>query len=251
MNISTKFSPWWDLVNAGHYRLDASWDYDWHVPESTEAGNVQYTTKRCGLRSCWACQYRQRRRIREKVSDFVDEYVLPAKNQWKFVTLTLPGNWYDARYLELRDQHELVSKAFRSWRNKMKYRGYPISGVAVFEHVNNNDQDTWHCHIHMLVKWNWKIDFAIVKQMWTESVDKPMRRQLASWTDGKFTNDSRVWDFKDVDNQGIAGYLTKVTNYLVKGPKRPQENYSIAEQLYKKRLVAWLGDFYGTWPKQE
>ncbi len=251
MNINTKFAPWWDLVNAGHYRLDASWDYKWHGPALTEAGNVQYETKRCGLRSCWACQYRQRRRLREKVSRFVDEYVLPAKNQWKFVTLTLPGNWYEARYLELRDQHELVSKAFRSWRNKMKYRGYPISGLAVFEHVNNNDQDTWHCHIHMLVKWNWKIDFAIVKQMWTESVDKPMRRQLADWTEGKFTNDSRVWDFKDVDNQGIAGYLTKVTNYIIKGPKRPQENYSIAEQLYKKRLVAWLGDYYGTWPEKQ
>ncbi len=128
----------------------------------------------------------------------------------------------------------------------MKYRGYTISGVAVFEHVMNNERDTWHCHIHMLVKWNWKIDFSIVKKLWTESVDKPMRKQLENWTDGSFTNDSRVFDFKDVESQGISDYLTKVTNYMSKGPKTLDERTNISEQLYRKRLVAWLGDYHGS-----
>ncbi len=246
MNINTKFAPWWDLVNAGHYRLNANWNSSWHVPEETDEGNIQYKTERCGLRSCWACQYRQRRRLRDKVSNFVDEEVLPQKNQWKFVTLTLPGNWYDARYLDLRQQHELVNKSFRSWRAKMKYRGYTISGVAVFEHVMNNERDTWHCHIHMLVKWMWKIDFSIVKKLWTESVDKPMRKQLEDWTNGAFTNDSRVFDFKDVESQGVSDYLTKVTNYVTKGPKDPDKLVGISKQLYRKRLVAWLGDYHGS-----
>ncbi len=127
----------------------------------------------------------------------------------------------------------------------MKYRGIRISGVAVYEHVNSEVSDNWHCHIHMLVKWNCKIDFSIVRQLWTESIDRPMRRQLSSWTNDAFTNDSRVFDFRAVTDDGVSGYLTKVTNYVTKGPKHHQENVNINKELYRKRLVAWLGEYYG------
>lgn len=72
-----------------------------------------------------------------------------------------------------------------------------------------------------------------------------MRKQLEDWTNGAFTNDSRVFDFKDVESHGISDYLTKVTNYVTKGPKDP-DKLGISKQLYRKRLVAWLGDYHGS-----
>lgn len=243
MNITPYFKAWWDLLLADHWRLDSKFDHTWHKYETTDSGKVLYRTKRCGRRSCWACQHKQRRRLRNKISNFVETEVLPYRENWKFVTLTLPGAKYPVRDAGLKKQHQICSKAFRSWRAKMKYLDCPIDGVAVFEHVTNQRTNQWHTHIHMCIKWNWRIDYAIVKQKWTESVDRDTFRKLQKL--GESTNNEYVFDIKPITDDGVGKYMTKVSNYLTKGPKVDNMHFEITQGLYRKRLTSWLGEYYG------
>lgn len=160
------------------------------------------------------------------------------QSRYKFVTLTLPGSWYEARELELRPQHELLVKSFRSWRTKRKNRDRPVNGFAAFEHTSNERDGKWHSHIHGVFEWTQHEDLADVKRTWTESVDRPMRMQLDRWTDGAFTNDSRVLDVRTITDDEIGSYLTKVTNYVAKGNDPSQ----VTEGLYRKRLCGWYGE---------
>jgi hypothetical protein len=66
-----------------------------------------------------------------------------------------------------------------------------------------------------------------------------MRKSLDKWTDGSFTNDSRVFDIKRINDDDIGSYLTKVTNYVTKGSVAMAAEASKA--LYRKRLSGWYG----------
>lgn len=247
MNITPYFRAWWDLLHQGHWKLTANFNKDWHTVEKTDSGLPLYRIKRCGRRSCWACQHKQRRRLRNKISNFVDQEVLPNRENWKFVTLTLPGKEYPCRHAGLKDQHQICSKAFRSWRAKMKYLDCPINGVAVFEHVTNQQTNQWHTHIHMCIKWNWKIDYSIVKEKWTESVDRDTYRKLQKL--GGSTNNEYCFDIKPITDEGVGKYMTKVSNYMTKGPKLQNLHLEVEEGLYRKRLTSWLGEYYGSQKK--
>lgn len=235
-----QFHSWIDLVEQGHYRVNTLasahervMGYGEVVPWSTSASGHEWT-RACRRRSCWYCQYQARRKMRRKVASWIGRIPI---EEYKFVTLTLPGSWYEARDLALGEQHELLTRSFRSWRAKRKYRGRPVRGFAAFEHTGERDGN-WHSHIHGVFEWPDQEDLAEVKRTWTESVDRPMRMQLAKWTEGSFTNDSRVLDIQNITSDGIAEYLTKVTNYVTKGSDGPSE---ASKALYGKRLCGWYG----------
>jgi rhamnogalacturonyl hydrolase YesR len=97
----------------------------------------------------------------------------------------------------------------------------------------------------MIMRWKHGLDYSEVKRLWTESVDRRMRKQLAEWTEGSFTNDQRVVQVDAITHRGIADYCTKVTNYVTKGPKTPHIVSEIGKLLYRKRTVGWLGEYHG------
>lgn len=235
-----QFHSWIDLVEQGHYRVNTLasahervMGYGEVVPWSTSASGHEWT-RACRSRRCWYCQYQARRKMRAKVSNWIGTI---DRDEYKFVTLTLPGAWYDARSLALKPQHELLVNSFRSWRAKRRYRDRPVVGFAAFEHTSNERDGKWHSHVHGLFKWTQNEDLSEVRRTWTESVDRPMRTTLADWTEGSFTNDSRVLDIRTVNDDEIGTYLTKVTNYVAKG----NDSSEVPEALYRKRLCGWYG----------
>lgn len=254
--MSMSVAGFMELHEIGHYKLNHRWQnmkgtsfanhqsptHWW--PEMNKAGLPIYSTARCGSRGCWACQYRARRKLRDKVSNFVSKEVEPAKRQWRFVTLTLPGSWYDVRHAGLENQFETIRRAFRSWRLKMKRRNKLVSGFYTIELVQNSNNSNWHAHVHLIMRWK-KMDYGEMRKLWTESVDRKMRKQLASWTDSRFTNDSRAIQVDPITSSGIGEYLTKVTNYVTKDSKDFRNPAEVAKTLYKRRTTGWLGDHYG------
>ena len=245
-----------ELHEIGHYRLQHRWQnmkgtsfartqnrQHWW-PEMNAAGQVIYSTERCGSRGCWACQYRARRKLRDKVEYFVRTTVEPEKHRFRFVTLTLPGDWYDVRHADLENQFDTIRRAFRSWRSKMKRRYLLVSGFYTIELVQNSNNDNWHAHVHMIMPWS-QADYGEIRKCWTESVDSKMRKQLSEWTDKKFTNDSRALQVDPITSSGIGEYLTKVTNYVTKDNKDFRNPAEVAKTLYRRRTTGWLGAYYG------
>ena len=243
-----RFHSWIDLVEAGHYcvtvqRLRDSEDRltrERVVPWSTSSSGPEYT-RACRRRSCWYCQYNARRKQRKRVAGWIHGL---DRDEYRFVTLTLPGDWYPVRDYPLGEQHDQLMKSFRSWRGKRRYRGKPVQGFACVEHTANIGEDgepgTWHSHVHGVFRWTEHEDLADVRRTWTESVDRDMRKSLVNWTDGSFTNDSRVFDIKRINDDDIGSYLTKVTNYVTKGS--PAMADEAAKALYRKRLSGWYGN---------
>jgi hypothetical protein len=244
------------LHEVGHVRLRHSWrSMDGLVhrrsmsktapfPNTTESGLPLYETEPCRSRGCWACQHKARRKLRGKVERFVRDVVMKQKRLWRFVTLTLPGNWYNVRSASVEAQLNTVRRAFSSWRLKMQRRDARVHGFYTIEFEGSED-DNWHTHVHMLMQWRKRIDYNELKKLWTESVDRPMRKQLAKWTDNQFTNDQRVVQVDAITSQGIADYCTKVTNYVTKGPKSVHTVSEIGKLLYRKRTTGWLGEYHG------
>jgi rhamnogalacturonyl hydrolase YesR len=95
------------------------------------------------------------------------------------------------------------------------------------------------------MRWKKRIAYTELKKLWTESVDRKMRKQLAKWTDNQFTNDQRVVQVDAITSRGIADYCTKVTNYVTKGPKSVHTVSEIGKLLYRRRTTGWLGDLHG------
>jgi len=166
------------------------------------------------------------------------------KRQWRFVTLTLPGHWYEVRSTSVAEQLRTVKRAFSSWRLKMQRRGARVHGFYTIE-FEGSENEYWHTHVHLLMRWQQRKDYNELKRLWTESVDKPMRKTLAKWTDNQFTNDQRVVQVDRITSSGIAEYCTKVTNYVTKGPKDGNAIPEIGKMLYRKRTTGWVGDYYG------
>ena len=244
------------LHETGHVRLRHSWrSMDGFTirrsmsktapyPNVAESGLPIYETEPCRSRGCWACQHKARRKLRSKVQRFIDEVVIKAKRNWRFVTLTLPGNWYQVRSASVGAQLQTVRRAFASWRLKMQRRGARVHGFYTIE-FEGGGENQWHTHVHMLMRWTKKQDYTELKRLWTESVDRPMRKQLAKWTDNQFTNDQRVVQVDAITSRGIADYCTKVTNYVTKGPKSGHVVSEIGKTLYRRRTTGWLGDYHG------
>ena len=248
------------LHEVGHVRLRHSWtsmdgsiigrSRSKRTPYARlgEAGLPIYETEPCRSRGCWACQYKARRKLRDKVWRFVEDVVIKAKRSWRFVTLTLPGNWYEVRSASVETQWKTVRRAFASWRLKMQRRGFRVHGFYTIE-FEGSEEGNWHTHVHMLMRWRRRIDYTELKRLWTESVDRPMRKQLAKWTENTFTNDQRVVQVDAITSQGIADYCTKVTNYVTKGPNSADAAAEVGKLLYRKRTVGWLGVYHGNQKK--
>lgn len=243
------------LHEVGHVRLRHSWrSMDGSIlgrsmtkrtpfANVAESGLPNYETEPCRSRGCWACQYKARRKLRDKVQRFVDDVVLKAKRSWRFVTLTLPGNWYPVRSASAEAQLYAVRRAFSSWRLKMQRRNRRVHGFYTIE-FEGSPEGNWHTHVHMLMQWK-HVDYTELKKLWTESIDRKMRKQLAKWTDNSFTNDQRVVQVDAITSHGIADYCTKVTNYVTKGPKSGHNVSDIGKLLYRKRTTGWLGEYHG------
>ncbi len=244
------------IHEVGHVRLRHSWQsMDGEVirrsmskqapfARMAESGLPLYETEPCRSRGCWACQHKARRKLRGKVQRFIDEVVIKAKRNWRFVTLTLPGSWYNVRSASVETQLSTVRRSFASWRLKMQRREARVHGFYTIEFEGSED-DNWHTHVHMLMRWKKRIAYTELKKLWTESVDRPMRKQLAKWTDNQFTNDQRVVQVDKITSRGIADYCTKVTNYVTKGPKDRHNVSEIGKLLYRRRTTGWLGDLHG------
>lgn len=244
------------LHEVGHVRLRHSWrsmdgliqgrSRSKRTPFANlaESGLPNYETEPCRSRGCWACQYKARRKLRDQVSRFIEDVVIKAKRSWRFVTLTLPGNWYEVRSASARTQYDAVRRAFSSWRLKMQRRGARVHGFYTIE-FEGSPEGNWHTHVHMVMRWKRRIPYGELKKLWTESVDRKMRKQLASWTENQFTNDQRVVQVDAITSHGIADYCTKVTNYVTKGAKSEHAVSEIGKTLYRRRTTGWLGEYHG------
>ena len=241
------------LAEIGHYRLTHKWtNYlqdkvsnsqtrDCWFPLMTENGYIAYETKRCGLRTCWACQYRSRAKLRSTVSDFIQKEVKPNPFGYRFVTLTLPGSWYSVRHASVEEQLQVVRHSFKSLRSKLKRRGFPISGFYCIEIESSNSQ-YWHTHVHMIIRWK-NQDYSELKEMWTKSVDRKTLAHLVNWE--LDPNNQRTVQVDRISSAKIADYLTKVTNYVTKVNDFSHNRRDIGEALYRRRTTGWLGDHYG------
>lgn len=255
--VARNIGAFMQLHEVGHVRLRHGWtsmdgsSYSRVFSAAHPYANVgksglpTYETEPCRSRGCWACQHKARRKLRDKVQRFIDSTVMKAKRSWRFVTLTLPGQWYEVRSASVETQLKTVRRAFTSWRLKMQRRGVRVHGFYTIE-FEGAAEDQWHTHVHMLMRWRRRIDYTELKKLWTESVDRPMRKQLAKWTDNQFTNDQRVVQVDAITSRGIADYCTKVTNYVTKGPKDRHTVSEIGKLLYRRRTTGWLGDYHGT-----
>jgi hypothetical protein len=255
-HVAKNIGAFMQLHEVGHVRLRHSWQsmdgliLGRSMSKRTpfvnvgESGLPMYETEPCRSRGCWACQHKARRKLRGKVERFVRDVVMKQKRLWRFVTLTLPGNWYSVRSASVEAQLKTVRRAFASWRLKMQRRDARIHGFYTIE-FEGSENDNWHTHVHMLMQWRKRINYTELKKLWTESVDKPMRKQLEKWTDNSFTNDQRVVQVDAITSQGIADYCTKVTNYVTKGPKSGHTVSEIGKLLYRKRTTGWLGEYHG------
>jgi hypothetical protein len=254
--VARNIGAFMQLHEVGHVRLRHSWrSMDGTIirrsmsktapfVNTTESGLPAYETEPCRSRGCWACQHKARRKLRGKVEQFVRDVVMKAKRKWRFVTLTLPGNWYPVRSASVGAQLQTVRRAFASWRLKMQRRGARVHGFYTIE-FEGGGENQWHTHVHMLMRWERRQHYNELKKLWTESVDRKMRKQLASWTDNSFTNDQRVVQVDNITSKGIAEYCTKVTNYVTKGPKSEHVVSEIGKTLYRRRTTGWLGDYHG------
>lgn len=256
-SVAKNIGAFMQLHEIGHVRLR----YDWTSMDGlsssrmrskvhpfvqrAESGLPAYYTEPCRSRGCWACQHKARRKLRGKVQRFVDDVVIKTKRAWRFVTLTLPGDWYPVRTSSVETQLRTVRRAFSSWRQKMQRRNHRVHGFYTIEFDSSGSKENWHTHVHLLMKWK-KADYTELKKLWTESIDRKMRKQLDKWTDGTWTNDQRVIQVDRISSQGIADYCTKVTNYVTKGPSSELNKEEIGQLLYRKRTVGWLGDYYGS-----
>ena len=244
------------LHEVGHVRLRHNWQsmdgliqgrrMSKRTPfvRKAESGLPLYETEPCRSRGCWACQHKARRKLRGKVQRFIDDVVIKAKRNWRFVTLTLPGSWYSVRSASVETQLNTVRRAFASWRLKMQRREARVHGFYTIEFEGSSDEN-WHTHVHMLMRWKKRIAYTELKKLWTESIDRKMRKQLAAWTDNTFTNDQRVVQVDAITSRGIADYCTKVTNYVTKGAKTDTPVSEIGKLLYRKRTTGWLGAYHG------
>lgn len=253
--MTVKFRPgMFELAEIGHYRLTHKWTNhrgdeigntytrNTYLPVVGELGLPIYGTERCGSRACWACQYRARGKLREQVSAFIDDQVKPNIHRWRFVTLTLPGSCYDVRSYDLQEQFKALRKAFKSWRLKQKRKGRPVSGFYTIEVEANNGY--WHCHVHMIMPWT-RADYDKVRRDWVASVDRQTLSTLERFTDGTYTNAQRTLQVDRINDLKIAGYLTKVTNYVTKVKDNGRNRLEIPQALYRARTTGWLGECYG------
>ena len=253
--MTVRFRPgMFELAEIGHYRLTHKYQsmdglrlgntYSARTPFAHvgEMGLPIYATKRCGSRACWACQYRARGKLRDQVSAFVDDHVRPNPSGWRFVTLTLPGSCYDVRSFDLEQQFKALRKAFRSWRMKMQRRNLRVSGFYTIEVEASNGY--WHCHIHMIMPWK-KADYTTIRKLWVASVDRQTLKTLESFTDGSYTNAQRTLQVDAINSPNIAGYLTKVTNYVTKVKNNGRNRLEIPQALYRARTTGWLGEHHG------
>jgi len=251
---SIHFQPsMFELARIGHYQLTVQWQNmsgdkvrnsqtrECWWPLKSELGHVVYGTKRCGRRTCWACQYRARSKLRSTVDDFFHQHVIPNPSRYRFVTLTLPGAWYEIRHASVEDQLTTLRKSFRSLRTKLKRRGFPISGFYTIEGESGNNE-YWHAHVHMICKWQ-SIDYSELKEMWTKSVDRKTLAHLVNWE--LDPNNQRTVQVDRFSNVKLADYLTKVTNYVTKVNDMPHNRRDIGEALYRRRTTGWLGEHYG------
>lgn len=253
--MSVHFKPgMFELCRIGHYQLTHKWtNYlqdkisnsqtrECWFPLRSEAGHILYETKRCGQRTCWACQYRSRSKLRSKVSAFIRQHVEPSPLRWRFVTLTLPGAWYEIRHAEIEEQLTTLRKSFKSFRGKMKRRGYPISGFYTIE-VESVNKRYWHAHVHMIIRWENNHDYSELKEMWTKSVDRKTLAHLVNWE--LDPNNQRTVQVDRFSNKKLADYLTKVTNYVTKVNDSVRNRTEIGEALYRRRTTGWLGEHHG------
>lgn len=252
--MTVHFQPsMFELARIGHYQLTVQWSNmsgdkirntqtrECWWPLKSELGHVVYGTKRCGRRTCWACQYRARSKLRSTVDDFFHQHVIPNPAGYRFVTLTLPGAWYEIRHASVEDQLTTLRKSFRSLRSKLKRRGFPISGFYTIE-VESSNNEYWHAHVHMICKWQ-NQDYSELKEMWTKSVDRKTLAHLINWE--LDPNNQRTVQVDRFSSAKLADYLTKVTNYVTKVNDMPHNRRDIGEALYRRRTTGWLGEHYG------
>lgn len=175
---------------------------------------VQYspsrTTRRiisntCKLRVCPAC----RRAIQQSLADRLWWAIgEPKKNEWKFVTLTLKHS-----SAPLDHQLAFLKKSFRKLRQRKLWRTHVQHGWALLELARNEETNTWHPHLHCIVRCNY-IPQASLSKAW-ESI----------------THGSKIVDIRIVKNsKQAAKYVAK---YVGKPPDESVlTNLELASEYY-------------------
>ena len=188
-----------------------------HKRRLPESDPRHLTTKRCCKRGCHWCDFRLRQRHLAKLQR-LQSYVMDDPYDWRFMTFTLPGDWYDVRCADLATQLEVFRSAKRKWRAR---RGR-VTSSYVIEHTRNSSTGNWNVHSHDLVRnGNEFVDFnSTMDEMtsqWLECVDKKTTRTLREWGLSDRQIAGGVLDVRRVDKDGLAGYMAKASKYMTKG----------------------------------
>jgi len=113
--------------------------------------------KQCGLLVCPTCGPREAR----KMADRISEWIGPVKqHSWRMFTLSLPSSGS-----HLLDQIEQLRKAFRRLRQARVWCDTQTYGLSICEVTYNATADTWHPHLHVLMRGKWS-PIRIMRDAW-------------------------------------------------------------------------------------
>ena len=159
---------------------------------SPSRGKHRVHVKRCGLLVCPTCGPREATKMASRVTQWIGD-VKP--HAWRMYTISLPSAGSC-----LMEQIEQLRKAFRRLRQSQVWAETQLYGISVCEVAYNKTADTWHPHLHILMRGKWA-PIAAMRTAWWKACGVNARIHV-----------------REVDsNKSAAHYVSK---YLGKGAKQ-------------------------------
>ena len=174
----------------------------------------------CNTRVCHICN---RIRTAKMMNGYLPQL---AGKKTEFVTLTLPNVTAE----ELRSTCEFMTKTaanvIRHFREK---KGIEINGIRKLEVTYNNDEDTFHPHLHMIV-------------------DKEGNQIIQEWLKRVSGANIKAQDCREADQESL-NELFKYTTKIIGHAKGEYVVYTkaldvIMQALYKKRCFQPFGNIH-------
>lgn len=168
----------------------------------------------CGNRFCQVCNGPRKRKIRGKLSGFINTRKLRPRDTFKMLTLSV------ASTEDLKAQIDLLVASFRRLRQRAFWRNRVRGGLSVIE-VTHSDAG-WHAHIHAII----------------ESAFLPYNELLSGWI---AASGGRGCHVKAIPPQAITAYVTK---YVTKSDMPEALQLQASDALKGRRLFQPFGEWH-------